>query len=166
MKKTQKRIITINDISCIGKCSITVVHPILSSVGFETIILPTSLLSFHTAFDNFTFLDLTNEMENILNHWKYIDRKADALVSGYLANIKQVELVKKTLKEYVNKDGLYILDPVMADNGKLYKGFPSTFPTYMKELVKLAHIIIPNITEACLLLNKEYKEHFSIYEIK
>ncbi len=166
MKKDYKKILTINDISCIGKCSITAIHPILSSCGFETIILPTSLLSNHTAYKEYSFLDLTDEMNIIINKWKNLNIKFDSIVSGYLGSEEQINIVKKTKKSFLKENGLFVVDPVMGDNGNIYKGFDiNTYPNKIKAIVKDADIITPNITEACLLLNIKYKEEFSLDEI-
>ena len=162
---TQKKVLLINDISCIGRCSLTVLHPFLSCAGFETIMLPTSLLSNHTAYPSFSFLDLTDEMDIILEKWKSLNVKFDAIISGYLGSEKQINIVKKAKELFLKEDGLFIVDPVMADNGHLYKGFNNDFPNKMKELVSIADIITPNITEASLLTNIDYKINFSEEEV-
>lgn len=166
MSCLQKKILIINDISCLGRCSLTVLHPFLSCAGFETIMLPTSLLSNHTAYDNYTFLDLSDEMNNIIECWKNLRIKFDAIISGYLGNEKQIELVLKIKKLFLKDNGLFIVDPVMADNGNLYKGFSDNFPTKMIDLIRYADIITPNITEATLLTNTNYKEYYEIHEIE
>lgn len=160
-----KKILTINDISCIGKCSITAIHPILSCAGFETIILPTSLLSNHTAYSDFSFLDLTDEMETIIDKWNSFNIKFDSILSGYLGSEKQIDLVLKTKDLFLKENGLFIVDPVMGDNGKLYKGFAPTYPKLLSKLLKDADIITPNLTEACLMIDVPYKANFEESEI-
>ncbi len=159
----QKRIIAVNDISCFGKCSLTVALPILSSSGVETVVLPTAILSTHTGgFTGYTFLDLTSEMVKIAKHWKSINLDFDCLYSGYLGSAKQIDITENIIKEF-NIPFVFV-DPVMGDNGVLYKGFDKDFPQKMKKLCKMAHIITPNITEAALLADIPYKnEHTKEY---
>ena len=155
----QKRVAAIHDISGFGKCSLTVALPILSACGIETACIPTAVLSTHTGgFKNFTFKDLTEEILPIAKHWKDNTLKFDALYSGYLGSKEQIELLKEIFDLLSDKDTLKVVDPVMADHGKLYGGFAEDFPMLMKELCKKADLITPNITEACFMLGKEYKE--------
>lgn len=153
------RILTIQDISCIGQCSLTVALPIISACGIETAILPSAVLSTHTAkgFDGYTFLDLTDEMPKICSHWNTLGLGFDAVYTGYLGSIRQIDTVLDIFK---NADAVKIVDPVMADNGKLYAGFDADFVNSMRTLCKEADIIIPNITEACLLADMPYRESY------
>ena len=153
-----KRILTIQDISCVGKCSLTAALPIISAMGVECGILPTAVLSTHTAFEGFTFCDLTDEIKNIKNHWLRENIDFDAIYTGYLGSIKQIALVSEIFDDFKNNDNLIIIDPVMGDNGKLYPGFSNDFPKEMLKLCSKADIILPNITEACFMLGKEYIE--------
>ncbi len=155
-----KRIVTMQDVSCIGKCSLTVALPIISSMGIETAILPTAVLSTHTAFKGFTFHDLTSELEPILEHWKNEKFEFDALYTGYLGSFKQIEIAKKLFQEF-GSNSPKIVDPCMADNGKLYPGFTTEFAKEMKNLCSTADYICPNMTEASFLLNIPYKEHYT-----
>lgn len=152
-----KRVLSIQDISCMGKCSQTVALPVISAMGIETVILPTALLSAHTEFENFTFRDLTEEIPKIINHWKNMNIKFDAIYTGYLGSEQQVEIVEEIFNMY--KDALIIVDPVMGDNGKLYTGFTEKFAVHMRELCKMADVILPNITEAAYLTGEEYVEN-------
>ena len=161
-----KRIVTIQDISCIGKCSLTVALPIISSSGVETAIIPTTILSTHTAFNNFTFRDLSSDIPLISDHWKKEMFEFDAIYTGYLGNEEQINLVEDFIKSFKNKNNFILIDPAMADNGKLYTGFDDKFVLKMKELCSYADIIVPNLTEACLLLGKNYKKDYSISEIE
>ncbi len=162
-----KKIITIQDISCYGQCSLTVALPILSAAGFETAIIPSAVLSTHTGgFKGYTFHDLTDEISKILNHYKQENIKFDALYSGYLGNKKQIALVKRMKDDVLNENGIYVLDPAMADNGKLYPAFSDDYVREMKDLVKIADIILPNLTEACLLSGDTYKEKYDEEYIK
>lgn len=159
-----KRILTIQDISCIGKCSLTVALPIISAMGIETAILPTAVLSTHTMFKGFTFRDLTEDIKPICNHWKNEQINFDAIYTGYLGSFEQIELVEKIFSEFTtattgaaNKT-LKFVDPCMADNGKLYPGFTKEFAIRMSKLVGEADIIVPNLTEASFLLDIPYIE--------
>lgn len=151
-----KIILTIQDISCVGQCSLTVALPILSACGIETAVLPSAVLSNHTAFDEFTFCDLTSEMPKIRESWERQNIRFSALYTGYLGNAKQVKLVKDIIKS--NIDGVRIIDPAMADSGRLYTGFDRAYVKEMTQLCTAADIILPNITEACLMTGIEYRQ--------
>ena len=155
----QKRVAAIHDISCFGRCSLTVALPIISAAGIETTVIPTAILSTHTGgFKGFTFCDLTSEILPVANHWESEGISVDAVYTGYLGSKEQIEIVMKTVDIIKENDGILIVDPAMADNGKLYVGFPEDFPNEMLNLCKKADIIVPNITEAAMLLGIPYKE--------
>lgn len=151
-----KRILTIQDISCVGKCSLTVALPIISAFGVECSVLPTAVLSTHTAFNGFTFRDLTEDISPITEHWKNQNITFDAIYTGYLGSFKQLELVEKILSDFKSDSNFILVDPVMADNGKLYAGFDESFAAAMTNLCSKADIIVPNLTEAAYLLNRKY----------
>lgn len=156
---TYKRILTIQDISCVGQCSLTVALPILSACGVETAILPSAVLSTHTAgFSGFTFRDLTDDIPAIQKHWQKENITFDAIYTGYLGSTKQIDYVKDILNTMGTKDCKGIVDPAMADNGKLYPLFDQAYVEAMKVLCADADILLPNITEACYLADVEYKE--------
>lgn len=156
--KTQKRVMAIHDISCFGKCSLTVALPIISAVGIEVSVIPTAVLSTHTGgFNGYTYRDLTDDIEPIINHWKSLYISFDAIYTGFLGSYRQLEIVSRLFDAYRNPENIILVDPVMADNGKLYSVFSSDFPAGMKRLCSKADIIIPNLTEAALLLGEEYK---------
>lgn len=150
-----KRILTVQDISCVGKCSGTVALPVISAFGAECCILPTAVLSTHTAFTGFTFCDLTDEIPSIEAHWKKENLTFDAFYSGYLGSIRQVQMVKElfTSMRREGRDPIFV-DPAMADNGKLYTGFTPEFAAEMRTLCGSADILVPNLTEAYYLLGK------------
>ena len=153
----QKRVAAIHDISCFGKCSLTVALPILSSAGVEVSAIPTAVLSTHTGgFPGYTYRDLTNDILPITAHWQTLDLTFDAIYTGFLGSYKQIDIVSKVFDCLSNPDTLLIVDPVMADNGKLYSVFDEHFPKGMRKLCKKADLIVPNITEAALLLQKPY----------
>jgi pyridoxine kinase len=153
-----KRILTIQDISCVGKCSLTVALPIISAFGIDTSVLPTAVLSTHTMFKGFTFRDLTEDIEPISQHWKNESISFDAIYTGYLGSFKQLELVSKIFDDYKKDDNFIIVDPVMADNGKLYPGFTQEFADQMAKLCAKADIVVPNLTEASFMLHTPYIE--------
>lgn len=153
-----KKALAIHDISCVGKCSLTVALPILSAAGVETSVLPTSVLSTHTGgFAGFTFHDLTSEIGPITAHWKNLDLAFDALYTGYLGSKEQVALMLDIFDAF-GPGALKLVDPVMADNGVLYGGFPADFPMEMRKLCAKADVIVPNFTEAALMLGEPYME--------
>lgn len=153
-----KRIATIQDISCFGKCSITVSLPVISAMGVECCVVPTTILSTHTAgFTGYTVRDISDELLPIAEHWRREGIAFDTLYTGYLGNEEQINLTKKFIDLTKNEHTMIFVDPAMADNGKLYPAFDEKFPAKMLELVKLADVVCPNITEACLLLGKEFK---------
>ena len=153
-----KRVLSIQDISCIGKCSQTIALPIISALGSEAVILPTALLSSHTIFPGFTFKDLSDQIGPITRHWKEQDIRFDAIYSGYLGSIGQIDMVKEIWSMFREDDTLVIVDPVMADHGVLYKGFDMDYVRKNTELCAGADIIVPNITEACLMTGTEFRE--------
>ena len=156
-----KKILTIQDISCVGQCSLTVALPILSACGMETCILPSAVLSTHTAgFNGFTFRDLTDDMPAIQAHWQKEGIQFSAIYTGYLGSIKQIEYVKNILATMGTADCVKVVDPAMADNGSLYCIFDMDYVEAMKPLCGMADILVPNITEACFLTGMEYKETY------
>lgn len=154
-----KRIVSIQDISDLGKCSLTAALPVISALGVECAVMPTAVLSTHTMFRGFTFHDLTDEMEPVARHWKEQGIRFDAIYTGYLGSYRQIEIVKKFFADF-GEGAKIIVDPAMADNGRLYTGFTPEFALKMAELCKGADIVLPNITEACFMLGKEYKENY------
>ena len=162
-----KRVMSIQDISCVGKCSLTVALPIISAMGMECSIVPTAVLSTHTQFSDFTFRDLTDDMEPIKEHWKKEDFKFDAIYTGYLGSKRQIDIVADYFDTFKNDDNVIIMDPAMADNGQLYAGFDEVFAKEMSKLCGKADIILPNISEASLMLGVKYPgEDASIDEVK
>lgn len=151
------RVLAINDISCVGKCSLTVALPIISASGVTCDILPTAILSTHTGgFSGFTFRDLSDDIPAILAHWKSLGLKYDFIISGYLGSIDQIEMVKSIKRDFLKEGGTMIVDPVMGDNGLLYTHFDQKFVDEMKGLCRIADIIVPNLTEASFLTDTDY----------
>lgn len=156
-----KRVLTIQDISCVGQCSLTVALPILSVCGLETCILPSAVLSTHTGgFTGYTFRDLTEDIPAIRDHWVRENICFDAIYTGYLGSEKQVAYITELFEDTLKPGGLRIVDPAMADNGALYPGFDTAFVAAMGELCRKADYVLPNITEACLLTGVEYQTEY------
>ena len=157
-----KRILTIQDISCLGKCSITIALPLLSCMGVETVILPTALLSTHTMFSGFTCLDLSSQILPVTRHWKNEGIRFDAIYTGYLGSEEEIDLVMEIIRDFGGDDTLILVDPVMGDNGKLYAAFDEHYAEKNRELCAAADVIVPNITEACLMTGMPYKTSYTI----
>ena len=161
-----KRVLTIQDISCLGKCSLTIALPVISALGVETVILPTAVLSTHTMFKNFTVKDLSDQIEPIAKHWADEGVTFDAIYTGYLGTIEQIDQIRELIRTFKTDDTLVIVDPVMADNGKLYPAFDMDYVKKNAELCAVADIIVPNITEASFMTGMEYKEEYDTDYIK
>jgi pyridoxine kinase len=157
---------TVQDISCVGKCSLTVALPIISAAGVEAGVLPTAVLSTHTMFSKYTFCDLTGEIQPILNTYKELGIDFDAIYTGYLGSFEQLALVEGFIDDFRKKDMRVLIDPVMADNGVLYKGFTEEFAAAMAKLCSKADIIVPNITEAAFMLGVPYNPDYDEEYIK
>ncbi len=155
-----KRIVTIQDISCLGKCSLTVALPIISSMGVEACVVPTAVLSTHTMFKEFTFRDLTEDIAPISEHWQRENIHFDAIYTGYLGSFEQLRLMSQFFDDFKRDDNLIFIDPVMGDYGKLYTGFTPEFAAEMAKLCGKADVIVPNMTEAAYMLNIPYRETY------
>lgn len=156
-----KRILTIQDISCIGQCSMTVALPILSACGHETVILPTAVLSTQTGvFEKPHIRDLTADIPGICEHWRREEMDFDFIYSGYLGSIREIGCVQQILDTMLAPGGKSIVDPAMADHGKFYSGFDEQYAAEMKKLCQRADVIIPNITEAAIMTGLPYREAY------
>ena len=154
-----KKILTVQDISCVGQCSLTVALPIISACGIETAILPSAVLSTHTGgFSGWTFRDLTEDIPGIVDHWEKESIRFDAIYTGYLGSMRQIDLVKDLFIRLSAPGCLKIVDPAMADHGVLYYGFDEAFAHHMASLCGVADIALPNITEACMMTDTPYVE--------
>ena len=160
------KILTIQDISCFGQCSITVALPVVSAFGIETAILPSAVLSTHTSgFTDFTVRDLTEDLPEIRKHWEREGIDFDAIYTGFIASIEQLDYIKDIIDSRLKPEGLVFVDPAMADHGEFYNGFDQEFADKMGELCKLGDYILPNTTEACYILHKPWKEEFTKEEM-
>ncbi|MDR3224764.1 MAG: pyridoxamine kinase [Clostridiales Family XIII bacterium] len=156
---TQKQAAAIHDISGFGRCSLTVALPVLSAAGIQTSVIPTAVLSTHTGgFTGYTFRDLTDDILPIAKHWNGLGLKFDAIYTGFLGSLEQIDIIIEALSLLRSEDTIVIVDPVMADFGKLYTIFNNDFPAAMRKLCARADVIVPNLTEAALLTNTPYSE--------
>ncbi len=166
---TDKKVLTIQDISCMGQCSLTVALPIISACGVETVILPSAVLSTHTGgFTGYTFRDLTEDIPGIMGHWMKEGLKYDCLYTGYLGSLLQIEYVGQLKENVLNEGAKLIVDPAMADQGNLYYGFDQHFVARMAELCGTADVILPNVTEAAFMTGLECRldDHDEAYILK
>lgn len=161
-----KRVLTIQDISCLGKCSLTVALPLISAMGVETVILPTAVLSTHTMFKNFTCKDLSDQIVPITRHWKSENVKFDAIYTGYLGTQEEIEEAKQIFSDFRSEGTLVFVDPAMGDNGKLYPAFDVAYAHKNAELCACADVIVPNITEASFMTDTEYKDTYDENYVK
>jgi len=161
-----KRIVTVQDISCVGKCSLTVALPIISAMGIETAIIPTAVLSTHTMFSRFTCKDLTDQIAPITEHWSEEQMKFEAIYTGYLGSFEQIDLMKQMFDDFKTENNILFVDPAMADNGKLYPAFDEAFAKHMATLCAKADIIVPNVTEASFMTGMDYREEYDEAYIK
>lgn len=155
-----KRIVTLQDISCVGRCSITVALPVISAMGVECGILPTAVFSTHTMFRQFTCKDLSDQIGPISDAWEKEKIGFDGIYTGYLASADQCRQVCEFFDRFSTPDNLVLVDPAMADNGRLYPAFDDSFPAEMAKVCAKADVILPNITEACLLTGIPYRERY------
>ncbi|MCD7942253.1 MAG: pyridoxamine kinase [Bacteroides intestinalis] len=161
-----KRIAAVHDLSGFGRVSLTVVIPILSSMGFQVCPLPTAVLSSHTQYSEFSILDLTDEMPRIITEWKKLDIQFDAFYTGYLGSPRQIQIVSDFIDDFRQPDGLVVVDPVLGDNGRLYTNFDESMIREMRHLAAKADVITPNLTELFYLMDKPYKADNTDEELK
>ena len=157
-----KRILTMQDLSCVGQCSLTVALPVLSAFGVEAAVLPTALLSNHTMFKSWSYLDLTPEIKNIYRFWKDNGFKFDGFLLGYLGKKELMDLAEECFDQFAAEGAKIVIDPAFGDNGKLYGGFDMEYVAAMRNLVRRADIIVPNMTEVCFMTGLGYREKYDI----
>ncbi|MCR3761312.1 pyridoxamine kinase [Clostridium felsineum] len=167
MTRTVKRVAAIHDLSGFGRASLTAIIPILSYMGIQVCPMPTAVLSTHTTdFDDYSFVDLTDNMQAFMEHWRKINLEFDAIYTGFLGSPRQVEIISEFIREFSNENTVVLIDPVMGDEGKLYQTMDNKMVESMRELIKSADIITPNFTEAAYLLNKKYDVNLDEETIK
>ena len=164
--KRSKRVVAIHDLSGYGRISLTVAIPVLNTMGFNVCPLPTAILSSGTQFSKFTFLDLTEEMKKIIAAWKELHLEFDAFYTGYLGSPEQIDIVKDFIADFKQEDNLVVVDPVLGDDGKLYTGFDRQIVVKMRELIEVADVITPNLTELSFLLERPYQNEYQDDELK
>ncbi len=152
------RVLTIQDLSCVGKCALTAALPVISAMGVECCVLPTALLSTHTAFEHVYFRDLTDEMRPVMDAWAEEGLTFDVICTGYLGSTRQTALVGEAIDRFRGPRTRVIVDPVLGDHGRLYRGFDDSFVEAMHGLIRRADVILPNATEAALLLGRPCEE--------
>lgn len=155
--KMQKKLAVINAISGFGRCSVSVALPIVSYLGVQCCPVPTSILSNHTGFPHYFFDDYTDKMQEYIEHWKGLGLSFDGIATGFLGSGKQIRIVKDFIKDFRGESTKIVIDPVMGDHGKLYATYTEELCREMKQLVELADIITPNLTECCKLTDTPYK---------
>lgn len=155
-KNLVPKVAAIHDLSGYGRASLAVVIPILSNMGAEVCPLPTAVLSSHSGFPGFHFVDLTDHLEPIIEHWKKLDLQFDAIYSGYLGSPRQIDIVKQFIRDFRRDDQLVVIDPVLGDKGRLYPSFDIDMICEMRSLIEDAQVITPNITEAAFLLDEQF----------
>ena len=167
MKRTVSRVAAIHDLSGFGRNSLSVVIPVLSTMGIQVCAVPTAILSTHTGgFEGYSFVDLTDSMPDFIAHWKKLGLEFDCIYSGFLGSPRQADIISQFIDDFSANDPLVVVDPVLADNGRLYDTMDNHMVEKMKELIKKADLVTPNFTEAALLLDEEYNLDISEKEIK
>jgi pyridoxine kinase len=166
MKKPVQRVAAIHDLSGFGRISLTVVMPILSTMGIQVCPLPTAVLSTHSQYPDYYFVDLTDHMPAVIQHWKNLGLTFDGIYSGFLGSHRQVDIVLDLISHFRAPDTLVVVDPVLGDNGHLYGPLGTDMIGEMRSLVTRADVITPNLTEAALLLDEPYPPNLSQGDIK
>lgn len=161
-----KKVVAVHDLSGVGHVSLMAVIPVLSSMGFQVCPLPTAVLSTHTQYPTYSFLDLTEEMEHIIENWEKLGIRFDTFYTGYLGSPKQAQIVEAFISKFRRENDMVVVDPVLGDNGHLYKGITGEMVTEMKRLIRQADIITPNLTELYYLLDMPFQEHITDAELK
>ncbi|MDR1672007.1 MAG: pyridoxamine kinase [Bacteroidales bacterium] len=166
MQSHTKKIAAVHDLCGYGHVSLTAVIPILSAMGVQVCPLPTAILSAHTQYAGFSFLDLSKEMPRFIDHWKQLDMRFDAIYSGYLGSPSQADIVAALIDDFAGDGQLVVVDPVLGDNGKLYASLHYDMVAEMRKLIQKAVVVTPNLTELLLLLDKPYKNEVTAAEMK
>ena len=161
----QKKIAVINDLSGFGRCSLAVALPLISPLGVQCCPLPTAVFSNHTGFSSFYYTDCTDHMAPYMGEWRKLGLEFEGILTGFLGSARQIDLVETFLRDFTTERTTVIIDPVMGDNGKPYATYTPEMCSQMRRLVRHAHILTPNVTEACILTDTPYREKFSELEL-
>ena len=164
MNQAQTSIAIVNDLSGMGRCSVTVALPILSAMKITCGIVPTAILSNQTEFPEYTMVDFTEYMEEYIQTWKNLNFSFDGIYTGFLGSEKQIQIILNMIHDFKFKD--IIIDPVMGDHGSLYDSYTDSMCNAMKKLTDAATVITPNITELCILTDTDYSDNLTIDNIK
>ncbi|MEE1061419.1 MAG: pyridoxamine kinase [Ruminococcus sp.] len=162
----QKKIAVINDFCGFGRCSIVTSLPIISAMKIQCCPLPTSIFSNHTGYDSFFYTDYTEHMNSYIDEWVKLNLRFNGILTGFLGSPEQIGIVKRFFELFKSNDNVIVVDPVMGDNSKLYPTYSPLLAEKMASLVAFADILTPNLTEACILTNTEYKDEMSETELK
>lgn len=166
LQNQTKKVVAVHDLSGVGRVSLMAVIPILSSMGFQVCPLPTAVLSTHTQYPTYSFLDLTDEMRHIIENWEKMEVRFDTFYTGYLGSPQQAQIVEEFILKFRRENDMVVVDPVLGDNGHLYKGITEEMVTEMKKLIRLADVITPNLTELFYLLDRPFQERITDAELK
>lgn len=164
MKETQTSIAIVNDISGMGRCSITVALPILSAMKIVCGIVPTAILSNQTEYEEYTMVDFTDHMRQYIHTWKNLNFSFNGIYTGFLGSEEQIGIILEMIKDFHFEH--VIVDPVMGDNGKIYDSYTKEMCNAMGNLVKAATVITPNVTELCILTNNQFDSNLTISNIE
>ncbi|MDO5532326.1 pyridoxamine kinase [Sutterella sp.] len=164
--RSTRRIAAVHDLSGVGRVSLTVVMPILTTMGFDVCPLPTAILSNHTQYPSFSFLDLTDEMPKIIAEWEKLGVDFDAIYTGYLGSPRQIRIVADFIDRFRKPETLIVVDPVLGDNGKLYAGMSEDMVGEMRTLARRADVLTPNLTELFALLGRPFHASCTDAELK
>ena len=162
----EKRIVLVNDVTGLSRCSVACQLPIISAMGIETAFVPTAILSINTYHKDFFFDDYTSKMNDYIETYKKMNIDFDGICSGFLGSAKQIEIVKEFFKDFKTKKNFILVDPVMGDHGKLYPTYTQEMQEKMRELMPYATIVTPNLTELCALIDEAYHETSNEQELK
>lgn len=161
----QKKIALINDFTGFGRCSIAVQLPIISAQKVQCCAMPTSIFSNHSGYEHFFYTDYTADMPAYADEWKYLGLTFEGILSGFLGSAEQIEIVSRFIQDFRTEKTIVIVDPVMGDHGKAYATYTQEMCKKMERLVRLSDIVVPNVTEACILTDTPYKENWKRKEL-
>lgn len=157
-----KKVAAINDLSGLGRCSLTAAIPILSVMSVQPCTLPTAVLTNQTGFDSFYMDDCTDKIDKYITEWKKLGCSFDAIYTGFLSSAEQLSAIRKFVKEFRQESAILLVDPVMADNGQIYGTYTAEMCKELSDFAMTADVITPNLTEACLLAGEDYNEFSSL----
>ena len=161
----QKKAAVINDLSCFGRCSLTAVLPLLSAMKVQCCPVPTAIFTNHTGYPSYAWTDYTEHLDDFISEWKKLGLRFDVIATGFLGSVRQIDFVRRFLDAFRMDGTLVAVDPVMGDDGKLYATYDRELAAAMRQLLEVADILTPNLTEACVLADRPYDPHISDAEL-